>query len=76
MKTAQNHYNQDLNRCFVHIRTIEASITMDVIVDAYEDAILVNCTEINSGKRSCNAPNTSKLDPDEADRRIKDYMEH
>ena len=73
-KTAQNHYNQELNKCFVHIHTMEASFTMDVIVDAYEDSILVNCTETSSGQSSCNAPNAKTLDPHEADRRIKDYM--
>ena len=76
VKTAWNHYNQELNRCFVHVHTVEASITMDVIVDAYEDLVLVNCTTISSGQRSCNAPNVSTLAPDEADKRIKNYMEH
>jgi len=77
VKTAQNHYNQELNRCFVHIHTMEASIGMDVVVEAYEDSILVNCTETPlGGKRSCSVPDTPKLNPEEADRRIKDYMEH
>jgi hypothetical protein len=76
MKSVQNHYNRELNRCFVHVHTMEASLTMDVIVDAYEDSILVNCSRISSGQRSCNAPNTQTLNPEEADKRIKNYMEH
>jgi hypothetical protein len=75
VKTARNHYNQELNRCFVLVHTMEASITMDVIVDAYEDSILVNCSRTSSGERSCNALNSPTLNPDEADRRIKNYME-
>ena len=54
----------------------ETTNTVDVIVDAYEDSILVNCTEISAGQRSCNALNAKTLDPQEADRRIKDYMDH
>ena len=76
VKTGQNHYNQELNRCFVHVHTLEASITMDIIVDAYEDSMLVVCSNIPGGQRSCNGPNTSTLVPDEADKRIKAYMEH
>ena len=76
VKTGTNHYNQELNRCFVHVHTVEASVTMDVIVDAYEDSVLVICTETPSGQKSCNGPNTTTLNPQEADRRIKGYMEH
>lgn len=75
VKTSTNHYNRELNRCFVHVHMLEASIATDVIVDAYEDTSLVYCSRV-SGQRSCNALGGEALKPDEADRRIKDYMEH
>jgi hypothetical protein len=100
IKTGQNHYNREMNKCFVHVHTMEATIMMDVIVDAYEDSVLVNCSTLTPGGRSCNGINTpslprstfgdapvppspgalpwitNTLNPDEADKRIKYYMEH
>jgi len=72
------HYNVSMNRCFVYfdfLDTRPGPSRSEMLVDAYENSVLLACFEKAAHTMSCSS-NGVDVKSDEAERRIKDYMKH
>ncbi len=71
---SEAHYNCEMNRCLVYFKFLDMVPThAEDLVDAYENTTIISCIgSINS--RSCVMRGQS-IKSEEADKRIREYME-
>lgn len=80
--SSENHYNKQLNRCFVLVGESGRSkytTSSNLLYDAVERSLLLGCiSRIDSG-RSCfdyDANVNKPISPDDADKRMSNYLKN